>query len=55
MEIFERGKFEPDTYGSQDAPHTRINLFVYEMVTTTDSIYSDLSGKFPVQSESGNK
>ena len=37
------------------APPTRTNLFICAIVEATDKIYSDLTGKFPVQSALGNK
>ena len=37
------------------APPTRTNLFICAIIEATDKIYSDLTGKFPVQSALGNK
>ena len=37
------------------APPTHTNLFICAIIEATDKIYSDLTGKFPVQSALGKK
>ena len=46
---------EPDEIGSNTNPPTRTNLFICAIITVSDKIYSDLTGKFPIQSALGNK
>ena len=37
------------------SPPTRTNLFICAIIEATDKIYSDLTGKFPIQSALSNK
>ena len=36
-------------------PHKRTDIFISAVTPATDKIYTDLTGKFPVQSSLGNK
>ena len=48
-----RVKIEPDEIGSN--ANTCTNLFICAIVRATNKNYSDLTGKFPMQSALGNK
>ena len=52
---FNKVKVEPDIIVSNPDPTERTNLFIHAIVPATDKIYTDLTGKFPVQSALGNK
>ena len=45
----------PPVNANPAAPPTRTNLFICAIIEAIDKIYSDLTGKFPVQSALGNK
>ena len=45
----------PPTVPPDEGPVVRTNLHICAIVSATDKIYTDLTGKFPIQSTLGNK